>query len=379
MQRPKLLLHICCAPDATYAVKLLENDYEVTGYFYNPNIQPEEEYEKRLAETGRLFKLWDLKLYSGEYNLNNWRKAIIGLENELEGGRRCAACFDFRLKKAAQFAKENGYDIFTTTLTISPHKNAALINELGQNYARQRGVEFLVRDLKKQNGFKKSIELSKELGLYRQDYCGCSFSKREREFSKLSRAIKSCRRCNLPEESYPIISGKWHNRVMLVGQAPGKKELELDKLFSGPAGKRLFAWLNRAGLEENVFRDNVYITAVMKCFPGPAPHGDRRPSLDELKNCASFLAQELKLIRPRLLIPVGQLAIQRFLGNRPLSEVVGRKFKKTIAGQRFTIIPLPHPSGASPWSFKKDNKPLLEKAIQLIKKHFKIQPQINTD
>jgi uracil-DNA glycosylase family 4 len=377
--KPKLLLDICCAPDATQVIKLLEKDYEIAGYFYNPNIQPEAEYEKRLIEAERLFRLWNVTLYQDAPAVDEWLKAMKGLESAPEGGRRCEACFAFRLERAAQFAQENGFSIFTTTLTISPHKNAGFINQLGQHVARQQGIKFLSADFKKQDGFKKSIELAKELALYRQDYCGCSFSKREREFFKLSKTIRNCRKCTLPKTSYPIFSGTPTNRLMLVGQAPGKKELAVGKPFSGPAGKRLFRWLGLAGIDETSFRSAVHMTAVMKCFPGPASHGDRKPSPEELNNCAPFLDREIEFVRPEIIIPVGQMAIERFLGKRRLDqgrldkrrldEIIGKKFKKIVAGQECTLIPLPHPSGASPWSYQKHNTALLKKAIRLVKKY----------
>jgi len=154
----------------------------VTGYFYNPNIYPESEYTLRLSEAGNLAKKRDIELLCGEYDANEWFTLTKGMEQEPEGGSRCDVCFRMRLEKTAQRTRDDGFDIFTTTLTVSPHKNARLINEIGFKVAKQHGVDFLERDFKKRDGFKKTVRLSKEYGLYRQNYCGCLYSREERDF-----------------------------------------------------------------------------------------------------------------------------------------------------------------------------------------------------
>jgi predicted adenine nucleotide alpha hydrolase (AANH) superfamily ATPase len=173
----RLLLHICCAPDATHPLQVLKG-YEVDGFFYNPNIYPREEYEKRLEEMRRLSRLWKLRLYEGEYDQEKWFSLTEEYKGEPEGGRRCEACFRMRLERTAQLAKERGYDLFGVTLTISPHKNSDMINEVGKEIGEKYDIPFLEVDFKKKDGFKKSVELSRELGLYRQNYCGCKYSMR---------------------------------------------------------------------------------------------------------------------------------------------------------------------------------------------------------
>ncbi|MBC7332084.1 MAG: epoxyqueuosine reductase QueH [Synergistetes bacterium] len=179
--KDKILLHICCAPDATYPFLDLSKKYEVIGYFYSSNIHPEEEYIKRLEALKKLANAWNFKVIIEEYNPKDWFNAIKGFEGEPEGGKRCQLCFYIQLKKSAQKALEENIKSFTTTLTISPHKNVRLINELGQKIAEELKIVFLEKIFRKNDGFKKSVELSKKLGLYRQSYCGCIFSLRREE------------------------------------------------------------------------------------------------------------------------------------------------------------------------------------------------------
>lgn len=171
-------MHACCAPCATHVVNVLREKYEVVAYFYNPNIHPESEYHLRLKNMIKLAEVYELPLIVGEYEVDRWFKKIKGYENEREGGKRCEKCFELRLQETAKLAKEIGASIFTTTLTISPHKNAKTINNIGKNLADKYKIKFLEADFKKKDGFKKSVEESKRLGLYRQNYCGCVFSKR---------------------------------------------------------------------------------------------------------------------------------------------------------------------------------------------------------
>lgn len=155
---------------------------------------------------------------------------------------------------------------------------------------------------------------------------------------------------------------------MLVGQAPGRVESEGGKPFAGRAGRTLFRWLARAGLDEAGARERIYISAITRCFPGPNPsgRGDRVPTPAEQERCGSWLEDELRIIRPRLVIPVGRLAISRFLGSRPLDEVIGREHAISHAGGGSAVIPLPHPSGASSWIHQEDHPELLDRALALI-------------
>lgn len=175
----KLLLHSCCGPCSTSCIDRLKDEYEVTVFYYNPNIYPYEEYVHRLNEQSRYAKECGLKIevIDGKYDDNEQiYNAFCGLENEKEGGARCKVCFAYRLDKTAKYAKENGFDLFATTLTVSPHKNAQLINQIGQQLSQKYNIDYLVADFKKKDGFLKSIQLSKKFNLYRQNYCGCKFS-----------------------------------------------------------------------------------------------------------------------------------------------------------------------------------------------------------
>ena len=155
-------------------------------------------------------------------------------------------------------------------------------------------------------------------------------------------------------------------RWMLVGQAPGKKEVTLGRPFAGAAGRRLFQWLAEAGFEEQQFRSFCYVTAMMKCFPGSGERGDLKPSRQQVANCSSWLEQELVLVKPAVLIPVGQLAIERFLGKAKLDGIIGRQFRRRIAGRDVVVIPLPHPSGASAWTNAPANRVLIQRAKRLL-------------
>jgi len=176
--KPKTLLHICCAPDATATAERLAKEYAVVGYFRNDNIYPPAEHALRLAHTERVAATQGFTLEPAEYCPETWAEAVRGLENEPERGRRCAVCFGHNLAAAAAKARALGIASFTTTLTISPHKNSKLIFEIGRDIGRAHGVNFLEIDFKKQDGFKRSLELCKQLELYRQNYCGCKYSKR---------------------------------------------------------------------------------------------------------------------------------------------------------------------------------------------------------
>ncbi len=175
--KPKLLLHACCAPCASSVVERLKDFFDLTLYFYNPNMDTSQEYSARAKEIERLAKFFGINYIIEEYNSNEFLQIASGLEREKEGGARCEKCFDLRLEKSAEFAKSNNYDFFATTLTVSPLKNAKLLNAIGEQKGELNQVKYLPSDFKKRNGYIRSIELSKELNLYRQNYCGCSFSK----------------------------------------------------------------------------------------------------------------------------------------------------------------------------------------------------------
>lgn len=185
---PRLLLHVCCAPCSSAVLEYLSRYFAITLLYYNPNISPREEYDKREAELKRLVSEMELvhpvDLLPCDYDGQAFVEAARGLEGELEGGARCEACFRLRLEYAAQEAARLHFDYYTTTLTISPMKNAPLLNQLGEEMGEKYGVAHLPSDFKKKNGYKRSVELSKEFGLYRQDYCGCAFSKAQREREK---------------------------------------------------------------------------------------------------------------------------------------------------------------------------------------------------
>jgi uracil-DNA glycosylase len=180
--------------------------------------------------------------------------------------------------------------------------------------------------------------------------------------------LGACRRCGHAEPIMPILSRARRPRAMLVGQAPGKVEISSQKPFAGRAGKTLFRWLADAGLGEEEARDRIYIAAMTRCFPGPHPsgRGDRVPTREELERCGSWLDDELMLIRPKVIIPVGKLAIGRFLGEAPLAEVVGREHEVAHCGGSSVLIPLPHPSGASSWIHAPGHRELVSRALRLI-------------
>ena len=198
--RKKLLLHSCCAPCSSYVLEYLREYFDITVFFYNPNISSKDEYEKRVKEEIRLIETLNEQVQSGdfqnmnstdkagliaiceaEYNPAEFYEAVKGYEHLGEGSERCKRCFELRLRKSAKVAKQGEFDYFTTTLTISPLKNADWLNEIGRKEGEKEGVLFLPSDFKKKDGYKRSIQLSNDFGLYRQDFCGCGFSKAEAE------------------------------------------------------------------------------------------------------------------------------------------------------------------------------------------------------
>lgn len=176
--RPKLLLHSCCGPCSSSVLELLVKYFDIDVYYYNPNIYPEDEYIKRKEEQKKLLKKLDknINFIEGIYDYNLFKEKIKGLEQEQEGSFRCKVCIGLRMKSTAVLAKEKGYDFFTTTLSVSPHKNSKMINETGYTLSKEHNIPYLYSDFKKKEGYKRSILLSKKYNLYRQDYCGCEFS-----------------------------------------------------------------------------------------------------------------------------------------------------------------------------------------------------------
>ena len=177
---PSLLLHSCCAPCSSYVLEYLSNYFKITVFYYNPNIYPESEYTKRILEQQTLLSQMKtchpVTFMAGNYDSDRFYEMAKGLEHVAEGGERCSKCYELRLREAAEVARKCGFDYFATTLSISPLKNAVKLNEIGMRLAKEYGVDYLLSDFKKKNGYKRSIELSKRYGLYRQDYCGCEFS-----------------------------------------------------------------------------------------------------------------------------------------------------------------------------------------------------------
>ena len=173
-----LLLHSCCGPCSSSVIERLKEYFDITVLYYNPNIEPVQEYLKRKNEQLRLLKELDVKFLDIDYLNEEYHNVIKGYENEPENGARCPICYKLRMEKTAQLAKEKNYDYFCTTLTVSPHKPSKIINEIGLALEKEIGIPYLLSDFKKEDGYKRSIELSKEYDLYRQDYCGCLYSKR---------------------------------------------------------------------------------------------------------------------------------------------------------------------------------------------------------
>ncbi len=188
---PSLLMHSCCAPCSSYCLTYLAQYFRITIFYYNPNISPETEYKKRVKEQIRLIQSLDVRypisFVEGTYEPEKFYEMAKGLEEVKEGGIRCFACYKMRQREAAYYAKEHGFDYFTTTLSVSPHKNAQKLNEIGLWLQEEVGVAYLVSDFKKRGGYLQSIELSKKYDLYRQDYCGCEFSKRQREQERVAK------------------------------------------------------------------------------------------------------------------------------------------------------------------------------------------------
>lgn len=192
---PSLLLHSCCGPCSSYCIEYLSMYFNITVFYYNPNIYPDDEYYHRVKEQQRFINEFPVKhpvsFIEGDYDKDSFYSIAKGLENEPEKGLRCLKCYDLRLRRAATVAKEKGFDFFATTLTISPMKDSQVLNEIGFKIADELGVNWLPSDFKKRNGYKRSTELSREYDMYRQDYCGCVFSFRERQIQKENATVNA--------------------------------------------------------------------------------------------------------------------------------------------------------------------------------------------
>lgn len=193
-EHPSLLLHVCCAPCSSSVLERLGEIFEITCFFYNPNITEEEEYQKRFHElrnfVSKLKTKNQVSVLEGRYVKEEFFHISKGLEQEKERGKRCYLCYELRMRETAKVASEMGFDFFATTLTLSPYKNSDFVNEIGEKLDSEYQTTYLYSDFKKKNGYKRSIELSKEYHLYRQDYCGCIYSKLERNAQKLKISIK---------------------------------------------------------------------------------------------------------------------------------------------------------------------------------------------
>ncbi len=193
---PTLLLHSCCAPCSSYVLECLSKHFKITIFYYNPNIEPIAEYQKRAAEQKRFLSAFQsttpIEFIEGPYDEDAFQIISSGREEEKEGGARCFLCYELRLRKTAEFAKSNGFDYFTTTLSVSPYKNAQALNEIGARLSEEYNIPYLFSDFKKKNGYHRSIELSKQYQLYRQNFCGCIYSQKISErTADLSRQVES--------------------------------------------------------------------------------------------------------------------------------------------------------------------------------------------
>lgn len=194
---PTLLLHSCCGPCSSYVLEYLSKYFSITVFYYNPNIYPSDEYWARVEEQKKIIDITESKypinMITGAYDVDRFYKMAHGRENIPEGGERCHLCYEMRLREAAKIAKEEGFDYFTTTLSISPHKNSRVLNEIGMRIGEEYGVKHLPSDFKKNNGYKRSVEITSNAGIYRQDYCGCEFSKKESDKRRIKREKKDLR------------------------------------------------------------------------------------------------------------------------------------------------------------------------------------------
>ena len=246
--RPRLLLHICCAPDATVVVERCREFFDLACFFYDPNIHPYAEYRKRADELRRVADHFGAVYYEGAYDADRWAERIRGLESELEKGRRCGPCLDLRLEETARLARQEGWPIFSTVLTVSPRKEADRVNAAGRKAAERFGLLYLDEDWKKEGGFQRSLELCRQLKIYRQDYCGCRFSRIEREIQeKLEERYESKRHLeNIPTPVLLLVEIRDEEGRQLLQKREGAWELpSLASDFRGHSRGRLQRWIRR--------------------------------------------------------------------------------------------------------------------------------------
>lgn len=234
----RLLLHICCAPDQTVAVERTVGDYEVTGFFSNSCIEPDGEYRRRLDNAKYLAEVQGIPIIEDDYFPEAFIDLSKGLEKEPERGRRCDKCIVYRLRRTAERAKADGFDCFATTLTVSPHKDTAFINKTGEELAWELDIEYLPTDFKKQAGFQRSVELSKKLGIYRQNYCGCRYSLRDKKKREADRLAAELEQAVPPEELPSLEKGKIHPNYVPPGAFFKPEDIVNRRFKQGPKGRK---------------------------------------------------------------------------------------------------------------------------------------------
>lgn len=270
--KPSLLLHSCCAPCSSYVLEYLSEHFNITVFYYNPNIYPEAEFYKRVEEQKRLikeFNLSNIKFLEGRFDTSKFYEKIKGHENDTEGGDRCSICYNIRLEETAETAKKLGFEYFTTTLSISPMKNAVKLNTIGETIAEKYGLKYLISDFKKKNGYKRSIELSKEYNLYRQNYCGCIFSinmAKKKENNMIKLVVSDVDGTLVPDgssvlnpEYYQVIK-QLKKKGIIFAAASGRQYASLLKLFEPVKDDIIFIAENGAFIS---CRDNVMAVEVM--------------------------------------------------------------------------------------------------------------------
>ena len=238
MSQKRLLLHICCAPDLTVAYERTCDEYEVTGFFSNNCIEPRGEYFKRLEEVKKLADTMNMPLLEDEYDTEGFHRLVKGLEKEPEKGRRCRLCIKDRLMRTMDKTRSEGFDLFAATLTVSPRKDAGFINQTGAEIANKCEIEYLPSDFKKQDGFQRSVELSKKLGIYRQDYCGCCFSLKQRREQKRLKAEEAEKRIEEEKAEGVKITAVNPNMVMPPGAFFKPKDMVSRRFKEGNKHKK---------------------------------------------------------------------------------------------------------------------------------------------
>ena len=277
---PTLLLHSCCGPCSSYILEYLSSYFKITVFYYNPNIYPSDEYWFRVKEQQKIIDLtkakYPIKMISGKYETDRFYDLVRGLEDLKEGGERCKKCYELRLFEAAKICKSEGFDYFTTTLSISPHKNSQILNEIGEKVALEVGVKHLPSDFKKNNGYKRSCEITKQHGMYRQEYCGCIFSKKEME-----------ERIRLKEERDRIQEEKSKLRQKLIEYANS-----LDADYINEADQKI---INRLIQSDKYKNSNVIFSYI-----GKSPEINTMPFIkkavaDNKKVCIPYCLNDKKM------------------------------------------------------------------------------------